>query len=178
MLRRTVEKIRPVENGEEPESRIRTFSSFLDTPNLVLLGDPGSGKTFLFDKASEEENGEFFTARNFVINGSKGGADRVLYVDAIDEQRSRTDKHQLIDEIVKKIFEIKPAKLRLSCRAADWLGETDLQVFEPYFQNNGGYAVVTLQPLTVEEVAVILAQHGIPDVSSFIENAETKGVKD
>ncbi len=178
MLGRRVEKIRPIENGEEPGSTIRPFSDFLDVPNLVLLGDPGSGKSFLFDKASQEEKGKIFTARTFMTYGAEGGMDRVLYIDGLDEQRSRTEKYQLIDGIVKKVLEIKPAKLRVSCRAADWLGETDLEIFRRYFEESGGYVVLSLQPLTSGEVEEILVPHGICDVVNFIKTAEAKGVEE
>ena len=177
-LERKVKIVKPFQQDEGLEQTTESFSSYLDVPNLILLGNPGSGKSYLFDKASQDEKGELFTARKFLVYGTNACAGGVLYIDALDEQRSRTDNHNLIDEIVKKILEIKPAKLRLSCRAADWLGETDLQILEPYLQKSGGFAVVTLQPLTDDEVENILHQQGVSDVAHFIQNAEVKGVKD
>lgn len=154
----------------------KSFSTFLEVPNLILLGDPGAGKSFLFADGSGYENGRLYTARNFVIYADESCTGKVLYIDALDEKRSRTNSSQSIDELVKKIIELRPSKLRLSCRAADWLGETDLELFKPYFESSGGYCVVSLEALTDEEGDQILHQKGIEKPKSFRKEAELRGV--
>jgi chromosomal replication initiation ATPase DnaA len=44
--------VREVVRNGEPESPARPFSEFFGSPNIVLLGDPGAGKTHLFQSAS------------------------------------------------------------------------------------------------------------------------------
>ena len=59
---------------------------------------------------------------------------------------------------------------------ADWLGETDLDFFKPYFEANGGYCVVVLEALTEQEIDRILTGKNIDNPSEFREQAYSKGV--
>lgn len=175
MLTRLVTQVYQSEFGDD-QVVPKPFSTFLDVPNLILLGDPGAGKSFLFADGSGCENGQLYTARNFVIYANESCTGKVLYIDALDEKRSRTNSSQSIDELVKKIIEFRPSKLRLSCRAADWLGETDLELFKPYFESSGGYCVVSLEALTDEEGDKILLLKGVDKPKSFRKEAELRGV--
>ncbi|MFK5894002.1 MAG: hypothetical protein QM504_12345 [Pseudomonadota bacterium] len=174
-LNRLVTKEYPDDTGSASEGP-KIFSDFLEVPNLILLGDPGAGKSFLFDEASQFENGLLLTARNFSIYANQSCTDKVLYIDALDENRSQTDSSQSIDTLIKLVNKYKPSKLRLSCRAADWLGETDLEVFKPYFDATGGYRVLSLEALTEEEKDQILHEKGINDPITFRKEAESRGV--
>lgn len=98
-----------------------------------------------------------------------------MYIDALDEKRSRNDQ-LTIDDIIRYIIQIKPSKVRLSCRAADWLGETDLELFKPYFEANGGYCVVALEALTDNEIDRILSGKNITNPLEFRERANEKGL--
>lgn len=175
MLTRLVTQEYTAEFGDA-EVVPKPFSTFLKIPNIILLGDPGAGKSFLFTEGSVFEKGLLYTARNFVIYANESCTGNVLYIDALDEKRSRTNSSQSIDELVKKIIEFRPLKLRLSCRAADWLGETDLELFKPYFESSGGYCVLSLVALTDEEGDLILHQKGVDKPKKFRKEAEVRGV--
>jgi len=50
MFDRLVRQISP----PEKDSVIRhAFSTYSEKPNIVLLGDPGSGKSYLFEKTAD-----------------------------------------------------------------------------------------------------------------------------
>lgn len=175
MLNRPVKKIQLDDSSIENNNAL-TFGDILKIPNIVLLGEPGAGKTYLFNNASQYEHGNCITARNFTVYADESYANKPLYIDALDEKRSRVDQSNSIDEIIRNIKQIKPSKVRLSCRAADWLGETDLELFKPYFEANGGYCVVALEALTEKEIDQILSGKGIDDPYEFREKACEKGV--
>ena len=67
--------------------------------------------------------------------------------------------------------------MRISCRAPDWLGDTDLDLFRPYFDSNGGYCVAALEALTTDEIVAILKDNYDGDPQDFMETAEKKAVQ-
>jgi len=174
MLNRSVKKIYPISDNSK-DSEGPTFADILEIPNIVLLGEPGAGKSYLFNHASQHENGNYITARNFTIYADEPYTNKPVYIDALDEKRSRVETGS-IDGIILHIKLIKPSKVRLSCRVADWLGETDLESFKPYFEANCGYCVVVLEALTEAEIDQILSGKSIDNPSEFREQAYNKGV--
>src|SRR6266446_2394357 len=167
MFDRFVRQINPT---PEDRSIRRTFSGYLASPNIVLLGDPGSGKSHLFEKVAERSGGSFLTARTF-LNTPSASFGPVLFIDALDEKRAGRGDNDTIDWMVQKLFECAPKQVRISCRAQDWLGDTDLAAFKPYFDRHGGAVVVALEPLSWEEMAAILAGHCVRDPGAFLEQA-------
>jgi len=171
MLNRLVKQIHPIIENQKQE--LKPFADFLHFPNLILLGEPGAGKTYSFEAASQFENTKRLTARNFKVS-ARNYKNQVVYIDALDEKRSRKDDCNLIEDIVEKISDIEPTKLRLSCRAADWLGNTDLEIFKAYFNDN--YCVVELQGLSENEIENILKAQGVNDISHFLANVREKNL--
>jgi len=93
------------------------FSHYLDVSNIILLGDPGSGKTHTFEAASKEEKTKLISVRNFCYSAGERCEGQTIYLDGLDEFRSRMDGKSIISEVMKLLHHIQPAKLRLSCRA-------------------------------------------------------------
>jgi len=175
MLNRSVKKNHPIDDNIKNNEGL-TFADILEIPNIVLLGEPGAGKSYLFNHASQHEDGNCITARSFMFNADESYTNKPVYIDALDEKRSRSEQLDSIGEIIRCIKQIKPSKVRLSCRVADWLGETDLELFKPYFEANGGYCVVVLEALTEAEIDQILSGKNIDNPSEFREQAYNKGV--
>ena len=167
--------VRVVE-GNEDKIRVR-FSNFLEVPYIILLGDPGSGKTFTFQAASKAENAIFYTVRKFLTldESDISKFNGPIYLDALDEYRPRTQDKNLVLDIIKQLKKMGRPKLRLSCRSADWLGQTDLSLFKDYFEDEE-YVVLMLEPLTRLEQEHIIKTKGIENPKEFIEKAEKHGV--
>ncbi|MDP2033945.1 MAG: hypothetical protein Q8K29_11100 [Polaromonas sp.] len=162
-----------LEEGRHP------FSAYLHIPNIVLLGDPGAGKTYLFSEYARSAGGESLTARAFLnIDADSLVNKKVLFIDALDERRAGRVDHNAIDEIVRKLFQIKTEQVRIACRAADWLGETDLAAFRTFFKRAGGYVVLSLQPLSNQEQIDVLEARGVVDPATFLAEASDRGLDD
>lgn len=73
---------------------------------------------------------------------------------------------------------IKPVKVRISCRAQDWLGSADLEAFRVYFQGRGGVAVVSLEALSNDEKRVVLISNGAAEEEArlLLREAEQRGL--
>ncbi len=160
------------------EKRIRPFSSYRATVNLVVLGDPGAGKTELFRRSAEATGGHFLTVRSLLNTPVELlPKDQSLWVDGLDETRSGRGDRDTIDRLVQKLHAVRPPALRLSCRVADWLGTSDLSALGAYFSHCGGApAVVQLQPLSRDEQRQILLAHGRADPDGFLEEARHRGL--
>lgn len=143
---------------------------------LVVLGDPGAGKTEAFKKAADEEDGGLYLpVRAFLNRSPESYRESVLYLDALDESRARhADGGTALQEILRRLDQIGRPKFRLSCRASDWLGSLDtddLKAVSP----DGKVTVLQLEPLTEEDIAAIAGQT-IDDPEDFIHQARTRGI--
>ncbi|VXC73955.1 hypothetical protein YERSI8AC_170040 [Enterobacterales bacterium 8AC] len=167
--------VRQVEPQPEKIEGNYTFDDFATCANIVLLGDPGAGKTHLFTQCAKETGCRFIKTRDF-LNIPAVDREETLFIDALDEKRSSYENDDVIDKIVQKLFACSPKKVRISCRSQDWLGDSDLSAFLPYFEQNGGFVVLHLQQLSKEEQIVILQNQGISDPNSFILEAEKHSV--
>lgn len=171
--------VKVVNAGIGASDEPKPFSEYRDVPNIVLLGDPGAGKSHLFSSFAAIEGCKALVARSFLnlpseeLEGSPG-----LFIDALDERRAGRGDDSAIDEMVRKLFLVRPHKVRIACRVADWLGETDLAAFSTYFERSGGHLVLNLLPLSTQERIAVLNTQCIEDPVSFLAEATDRGLED
>src|SRR5215471_13906895 len=136
----------------------QAFRDFLSGHTIILLGDPGVGKTHLFQHAAQHEGAAYTTVRQFVLFEGENCAGKTVYLDALDESRSRSENKDTVAELVRIVRGLGRPKMRLSCRAADWLGNTDLQIFRQLAQDDS-FFVLRLEPLTEAQILHIAQSH-------------------
>ncbi|GKW43342.1 NACHT domain-containing protein [Pectobacterium parvum] len=168
MLNRQVRQIYP---QQDKGTQTVVFSDYSDFPNIVLLGDPGAGKTHLFKQFAASQEAKYLTVRHF-LSGVPIDNQKTLFIDALDEKRSASNSSDVVDDIVRRLFSQTPQNVRISCRSQDWLGESDLSAFLPYFEQTGGYVVLHLQSLSKEEQTAILQANGVEHPEAFLAEAE------
>jgi hypothetical protein len=161
----------------ENHSEQTPISSFFCDSAIVLLGDPGAGKTTLFKWAAAEEGAQYLTVRQFLIPEAVLTSDKPIYLDALDEVRARTeDGDSVLDRVVGKLSTIGKPKFRISCRATDWFGEHDKSHLR-HVSADGTIRVLHLLPLRTEQVRELVS-HQYIDIDEFMERARSKGVID
>ncbi|MBI1360262.1 MAG: hypothetical protein GC155_08260 [Alphaproteobacteria bacterium] len=173
MISRRIRYIRPASR----EGQVALIADALQYPALVLLGDPGSGKSTCFSTLHELEQGVLLTAKAFSVYGARNSAGRALYVDALDEKRPRTAPEETTETLIQRLVSAEPPKLRISCRTINWLGVADETDFGPLFENIGEYAVVRLEPLSLDETKTLLQELGVSDADAFVYRALERGVQ-
>jgi hypothetical protein len=148
-------------NRDRSDERIISEAaiSSIDAP-IIILGDPGSGKTEL-TKTLEEQfgyaripGGTFY--RNRDVTRFSSILNTRLIIDGLDEIASSSGV-SAIDEVLKKLSQIGNPNFILSCRSADWQGSTDrYKISEDY-----GVEPVTLhlQPFTYENAKDFLGSY-------------------
>ncbi len=147
-----------------------TFPEFETEDAIILLGDPGMGKTTFFKEAA---NANYSTVRNFLID-PHAAAGEALFLDALDEYRTIASGQDASAEVAKALCALKKPKFRLSCRAADWFGSPDQEVLRAG-SSSGRVVVLELRPLSRDEI--LNAVQGIvthPVV--FLDEAESAGL--
>lgn len=158
---------KPDEQGSHP------LEIYRDLPAYVLLGEPGAGKTEAFEREAEDSGGKYIKARDFATFEPKAeDQSKTLFIDALDEMRADGgDGKTPLDHIRRHLERQGCPRFRLSCREADWLGDsdsTDLMRVSP----NGEVIVLHLDPLTDHDVTEILRHKtSVPNPAEFVRKA-------
>jgi hypothetical protein len=147
-----------------------TFAEFEIEDAIILLGDPGMGKTTFFRKAAKTN---YTTVRQFLINrhAAEGEA---LFLDALDEYRTIASGQDASGEVAKALCSLKKPKFRMSCRAADWFGSTDQEGLR-VASASGRVVVLELCPLSRDEI-LNAVQGIVQDPVVFLDEAESAGL--
>ena len=148
-----------------------TFAEFENEDAIILLGDPGMGKTTLFRDAAKAN---YTTVRKFLIDPHPAAVVEALFLDALDEYRTIASGQDASSEVAKALCSLKKPKFRLSCRAADWFGSTDQEVLR-VASASGRVVVLELCPLSRDEI-LNAVQGIVQDPVVFLDEAESAGL--
>ncbi len=152
------------------------LSAFLDRSAMVVLGDPGMGKTTSFEEAANREDGaKYVKVRDFLTFSTGQYKQRTLYLDGLDEMRAADgDGISVLDRIRGKLDALGRPQFRLSCRSTDWYGNSDLDSLAAVAPD-GAIALLQLEPLSEPDI-ITIARDKIDDPTSFAQEATNRGV--
>ena len=176
---RTCTEVSDTDHNQKKVSR--PLDAFRSRSAYVLLGDPGSGKTTVFQVEEKGvDDAHFITARDFLtlnVDSHPEWREKTLFLDGLDEVRAGTaDVRTPFDAIRERLDALGKPRFRLSCREADWLGANDRDHLVSVTPD-GAITVLRLDPLTDEDIIAILdAQPGVDAAQKFIEKARERGV--
>ena len=146
---------------------------------VVILGDPGLGKTVLTEAIGELPGMKYVRAGTFVRQSSSSllsTEDECIVVDGIDEIASML-VGSAIDEVLTKLSAVGNPRFILSCRAADWKGSAD----KVKIQDDYGVEpwLLYLKPFTYEEAHSFLSRE-FPDIdaTSILNQLRSQGIED
>lgn len=156
----------------------RSINDFRDLSAYVLLGEPGTGKSSLFEKEADSiGDGYYITARDFIELDNEEWRDKTLFIDGLDEARAgKDDARTPLGAIRGKLNKLDCKKFRISCREADWLGALDNKDLAKVSASQK-IVQLYLNPLNPIDVNEILANDDrVGDADDFIDNAERFGL--
>lgn len=141
----------------------------------VLLGDPGMGKTELFQfEAGQVQGGVYLAIHDFLdLYESKTRDEtegQTLFIDGLDEIRA-SSALTVVSQVRKLLAKLGNPRFRLSCRSAEWQGQSDASAFQALLPKNESMLTATLQPISSDQIVQFLEQLGI-DAQVFVRNAE------
>ena len=147
-------------------------------PAWILLGEPGSGKTYSFEEEAKISNGSHLTIAEFItLDGLETEKDQILFLDGLDEIRASGDSHSLLLQVRNKLKQLGNPFFRISCRSADWYGQSDRNNISDASQNKQ-LRVFNLLPLSEADILKILDTLGVNEPDTFIRAAKTHGISD
>jgi hypothetical protein len=151
----------------EPLSGLRAIDAY------VLLGEQGAGKSSAFQyEARETPGGLFVTARNLSHLEASAAVGKTLFIDGLDERRAGTGElHTPLENIRHHLQILGRPRFRISCREADWLGESDSDALN-FIAPGGEVAVFHLAPLSDEDILAILTNERVADPEAFVRRAK------
>lgn len=157
-------------NGQEAPERISGLREF---PFVVLLGEPGIGKSTVLAREAARDGVPMLTVRE-IMTGTEVGAGEPLYLDALDEYRSDGGAEDKVHVLANAIGRSDASRWRLSCRSEDWRKAADIA---PISKTTGGKAIIVAQLLPLEhgEAAAILKILGEDDPDHFLTRAHAFG---
>ena len=136
-----------------PQDRILAFRD-----PVVILGDPGLGKTVLTRWLGEQPGMNFVRAGTFVRSGNTAhptaGTECVI-IDGLDEIASAAPGGA-VDAVLTQLSAIGNPPFILSCRAADWLGAADrVKIGDDY---GSAPVLLHLRPFTDDDALAFLRE--------------------
>lgn len=166
------------ECGSKRESQ--SLADFRAEPAYVLLGDPGAGKTKSFEQEATATGGHYIRARSFAtLDPSPELIGKTLFIDGLDEIRAGVgDGRTPLDHVRRHLDRLGRPRFRLSCREADWYGDSDGEALREVAPN-GELKVLHLDLLQDADVILLLERKfSHPDPAEFVRQANRHGLAD
>lgn len=164
---RTFRQIKPERRSGQAQPT-GVIEDFFENHVFVVLGEPGLGKTTSFQYGAHQEPGAVFIRIGEFLSAPKLDhlAQKTLYLDGLDEHRSRANGVDVMDAIIGRVKSLGNPKVRISCRTAEWHGGKDLDALSSI---SDGTPVVQLelQPLTEEDISLLAS-----DLEDFVSGAQ------
>jgi hypothetical protein len=156
------------------ESKIGILEQWYSKAAILVLAEPGMGKTTLFRSAAEnEESALFITASKLLSYPPEALKSKVLYIDALDEMRSGRNGSEVLDQVLGKLAHLEFPSFRLSCREQDWYGNADRSKIESDYKE-----ITELRLLPLSQEQVCSAINGIvADPELYVREAYKRGIE-
>jgi|NGEPerStandDraft_6_1074524.scaffolds.fasta_scaffold94278_2 hypothetical protein len=105
-------RIEVVNGTAEQKASFRRVSDLRPIPFVVLLGEPGIGKSTVLDIEAAHEQASVLKVRA-LMTGTRPAAGATLFVDALDEYRTEGQPSDKIHGLAQAIADVKVTRWRL-----------------------------------------------------------------
>jgi len=153
--------IQPSASGAGGDAR--RMSELAKVDRLVLLGEPGSGKSIAFSMAAAAASVGVVTAKAFVEGARPPG--KVVFIDALEEYRIGEPAQERLADLASALKSASYARWRIACRSISLPreGARDLGL------TAGAFETWLLDSLSNVEIRAILGHLGEAEPSAFMD---------
>src|SRR5262249_665578 len=107
-------------NGQGTHDRsIKRVSDLRAMPFVVLLGEPGIGKSTVLANEAAREGGSVILGRE-LMTGTEAPPNATLFLDALDEYRVDGQAEDKTHTLANVMSKCNLQRWRLTCRSEDW----------------------------------------------------------
>jgi hypothetical protein len=180
LVKRTCTEVPENGTSDLTQARSQSLSAHQQLPAYVLLGDPGAGKTTVFEQEASRQDACYVTARDLVtFEDRPEWHDKILFIDGLDEIRAGSlDARTPFDAIRASLEKLGHPQFRLSCREADWFGAADQERLKSV-SPDGQVTILHLDPLTKADIVEILNHNPrVSNANEFMQWAEQRGLNE
>lgn len=169
-------KLRVVEDASEREILDSDLLG-LDR-SVIVLGEPGMGKSELIGELGRAAGVATLSAPRFMLSKNPGGyvtSERLLLIDGLDEAIARDEKDAL-DKVFAQLEDAGCPRFVLSCRSREWQSRSlrslkDIYGTEPF--------VVSIENFTREEASAFWLSRGFTSsVDAVLDGLDEQGLSD
>lgn len=162
-------RVQVIAGAEKDTLSIEHISDLRSHRFVVLLGEPGIGKSTVLSREAVNEGTAAITIRS-LMTGTEPPLGETLFLDALDEYRTDGSAEDKVHLLANAMTKCERPRWRLTCRSEDWRKAGDI---EPISKAAAGHpiTVVQLLPLSSDEASAILAALGEPDPVGFLNSA-------
>ncbi len=175
MISRFCMRINQAEGGAAEALPIEDFR---DVGAYVLLGEPGMGKSTVFECEANQTGAMYHRKVSDFLTPEPNAQwkEKTHYIDGLDETRSEPGGGvEYLYKIRKRLEALGRPKFRLACREADWYGSEDRLDLGKHSADQK-LEVLRLQPLGKAEQKALLKEFSVENPADFILHAEKHGL--
>jgi hypothetical protein len=145
--------------------------------SLVILGEPGMGKSALLKRIAEYTGSPLCTARQLINRSNPRtiiGDKSFIVIDALDEVAAKRDG-DAVDLVLQKLGALDYPRFILSGRVADWQSATSAEAIREQYPTRP--LQLHLEPLRrVDQLEILAAKVGNERAEVLIEHFERYGL--
>jgi hypothetical protein len=166
-----------VEGVNKDAHLIRTVSDLRRFSRVVLIGEPGMGKSAVLRQEAQDADSKKINVRSLVNSPAETKFFERAYLDALDEYRSDGSAADKANFLALSLLTKCPNGWMLSCRSQDWRKDADLNAINEQYKQADSIVVARLLPLEKEEAVSLLESTGMANPDQFYDVGLKKGAR-